>query len=99
MVNRKIEMLSSLCHHRTAPWNTPKTSNSTLKPCPQNGRLPNEARLLSVVVNIGLTVGQVVAGVPAGSQALIADAIHSLSDLIADFLILFASHHSQKEAD
>lgn len=35
----------------------------------------------------------------AGSQALIADAIHSLSDLISDFVVLFASHHSQKGPD
>ena len=38
-------------------------------------------------------------GVFAHSQALIADAIHSLSDLIADFVVLFANHHSQKDAD
>lgn len=55
--------------------------------------------LVSVAVNLGLTVAQVAAGVLAGSQALIADAIHSLSDLIADFVVLFASHHSQKGPD
>lgn len=55
--------------------------------------------LVSVAVNFGLTVAQVAAGMLAGSQALIADAIHSLSDLIADFVVLFASHHSQKGPD
>ncbi|MFS2107361.1 cation diffusion facilitator family transporter [Ralstonia sp. Ralssp135] len=55
--------------------------------------------LVSVAVNLGLTVAQVAAGVLAGSQALIADAIHSLSDLIADFVVLFASHHSRKGPD
>ncbi|CAJ0788056.1 MULTISPECIES: cation diffusion facilitator family transporter [Ralstonia] len=55
--------------------------------------------LVSVAVNLGLTVAQVAAGMLAGSQALIADAIHSLSDLIADFVVLFASHHSQKGPD
>jgi cation diffusion facilitator family transporter len=30
---------------------------------------------------------------------LIADGIHSLSDLVADFVVLFASHHSKKDAD
>ncbi|WP_296228878.1 cation diffusion facilitator family transporter [Ralstonia sp. UBA689] len=55
--------------------------------------------LVSVGVNLGLTGVQVVAGVLAGSQALVADAIHSLSDLISDFVVLFASHHSQKGPD
>jgi cation diffusion facilitator family transporter len=54
---------------------------------------------VSVVVNLCLTVFQVVAGVISGSQGLIADGIHSLSDLIADFAVLFAAHHSKKEAD
>ncbi|MCB5196486.1 cation diffusion facilitator family transporter [Deefgea salmonis] len=54
---------------------------------------------ISVVVNVVLTAIQLFAGVFAHSQALIADAIHSLSDLIADFVVLFANHHSQKDAD
>src|SRR5699024_4944129 len=29
----------------------------------------------------------------------IADGIHSLSDLVADFVVLVASHHSRKDAD
>jgi cation diffusion facilitator family transporter len=33
------------------------------------------------------------------SQGLIADGIHSLSDLIGDFVVLLAGHHSQKGAD
>ncbi|MEY4758142.1 MAG: hypothetical protein RJA34_3040, partial [Pseudomonadota bacterium] len=32
-------------------------------------------------------------------QALIADGIHSLSDLVSDFVVLFASHHAKKDAD
>ncbi|MBP0624827.1 cation diffusion facilitator family transporter [Cupriavidus consociatus] len=52
--------------------------------------------LVSVAVNIGLTLAQVAAGIFAGSQALVADAIHSLSDLVSDFVVLYASHHSKK---
>jgi cation diffusion facilitator family transporter len=33
------------------------------------------------------------------SQGLVADGIHSLSDLIADFVVLFASHKSKQDAD
>ena len=54
---------------------------------------------VSVAVNLLLTITQVVVGVLARSQGLIADGIHSLSDLVADFVVLFANHHSQKDAD
>ncbi len=55
--------------------------------------------LVSVVVNIVLTVLQLAAGIWAHSQALVADAIHSLSDLLSDFLVLLVNRHSHKEAD
>ena len=54
---------------------------------------------VSVWVNLVLSTTQIVVGVFAKSQGLIADGIHSLSDLVADFVVLFASHHSQKDAD
>jgi cation diffusion facilitator family transporter len=55
--------------------------------------------LVSAVVNVLLAASQVVAGFFSGSQGLIADGIHSLSDLIADVVVLFANHHSQKAPD
>lgn len=54
---------------------------------------------VSVAVNTVLTIIQIVVGILAKSQGLIADGIHSLSDLIADFVVLLANHHSKKEAD
>lgn len=54
---------------------------------------------VSVGVNLALTVSQVTAGLFSGSQGLVADGVHSLSDLLADFVVLLAAHHSQKEAD
>jgi cation diffusion facilitator family transporter len=54
---------------------------------------------VSVGVNLLLTITQVTVGFLSKSQGLVADGIHSLSDLIADFVVLFASHHSKKEAD
>ena len=54
---------------------------------------------VSVGVNLVLTATQIAVGVVAKSQGLVADGIHSLSDLIADFVVLFAGHHSQKDAD
>lgn len=54
---------------------------------------------VSVGVNLVLTLCQIVAGMLSSSQGLIADGIHTLSDLVADFVVLIASHHSRKEAD
>ena len=54
---------------------------------------------VSVAVNIVLTIAQLLAGVWAGSQALVADALHSLSDLLADFVALLARKHSSKAPD
>jgi cation diffusion facilitator family transporter len=54
---------------------------------------------VSVAVNLVLTTAQIAAGILSKSQGLVADGIHSLSDLVADFVVLFASHHSQKDAD
>jgi cation diffusion facilitator family transporter len=54
---------------------------------------------VSVVVNLLLTIAQIGVGVVSRSQGLIADGIHSLSDLVSDFVVLIASHHSRKEAD
>jgi cation diffusion facilitator family transporter len=54
---------------------------------------------VSVGVNVVLSTTQIVVGVLAKSQGLIADGIHSISDLVADFVVLFAGHHGQKDAD
>ena len=54
---------------------------------------------VSIGVNLGLTVTQVTAGLVAGSQGLVSDGLHSLSDLAADFVVLAAARHSGKAAD
>jgi cation diffusion facilitator family transporter len=54
---------------------------------------------ISVAVNLVLSMAQIAAGIMAKSQGLIADGIHTLSDLVADFVVLLANHHSQKDAD
>ncbi|MDO9235648.1 MAG: cation diffusion facilitator family transporter [Aquabacterium sp.] len=66
---------------------------------PERHAVAKRSTLVSVAVNLVLTTVQVVVGVFAQSQALIADGIHSLSDLIADFVVLLANQHSRKEAD
>jgi cation diffusion facilitator family transporter len=54
---------------------------------------------VSVGVNLILTITQIAVGILAKSQGLVADGIHSLSDLVADFVVLLASHHAKKDAD
>ena len=54
---------------------------------------------VSVVVNVLLASAQVVVGTLTRSQALMADGIHSLSDLVSDFVVLFAGYHAKKAAD
>lgn len=62
-------------------------------------RAAHRSLWVSVGVNIVLTAMQLITGLWAGSQALVADALHSLSDLIADFVALLARKHSHKAPD
>jgi cation diffusion facilitator family transporter len=53
----------------------------------------------STWVSVVLSTTQIVVGVLSKSQGLIAHGVHSLSDLVADFVVLLANHASQKDAD
>ena len=54
---------------------------------------------VSLTLNSLLALGQVIIGIIGHSQALVADGFHTLSDLITDFMVLFALKHGMKEAD
>lgn len=54
---------------------------------------------VSIVINLLLTFLQVLGGFFAHSQALMADGLHSLSDLLSDILVLFANRHGNRHAD
>ncbi|HHJ15481.1 MAG TPA: cation transporter [Gammaproteobacteria bacterium] len=55
--------------------------------------------LIGSVVDLLLGVAKIIVGWMAHSQALIADGLHSLSDLATDFVVLYAAKHSHREAD
>lgn len=55
--------------------------------------------LIGSVVDLLLGVAKIAVGYIAHSQALIADGIHSLSDLLTDFMVLFAAKHASRDAD
>ncbi len=55
--------------------------------------------VVGAVVNVLLSVIKILAGWLGSSHALIADGIHSLSDLATDVVVLLAAKHGAKEAD
>ena len=55
--------------------------------------------LIGSVIDLFLGVAKIIIGFTAQSQALIADGVHSLSDLVTDFAVLYAAKHSHREAD
>ena len=55
--------------------------------------------LIGSVVDLVLGVAKILVGWMAHSEALVADGIHSLSDLATDFVVLYAAKKSHEEAD
>ncbi|MCP5075485.1 MAG: cation transporter [Rhodobacteraceae bacterium] len=53
----------------------------------------------AIVINLGLTLAQVVGGVLSGSLALIADALHNFSDAIALIIAFFARKIARRPAN
>jgi cation diffusion facilitator family transporter len=84
---------------KTTPLSTINESEDTRTISALRAKTARKTTMVSVVVNIFLSILQIVVGYFARSQALIADGIHSLSDLFADFVVLIANHHSQKDPD
>jgi cation diffusion facilitator family transporter len=55
--------------------------------------------LCGAVVNITLTIAKLFAGVFGRSAAMVADGVHSLSDLLTDAIVLIFTHISSKGKD
>ncbi len=62
-------------------------------------KVARKTTLVSVAINSVLVVLQIAIGVIAHSQALVADGIHSLADLVSDFVVLLANRHSGTKPD
>ncbi len=65
----------------------------------ERARAASRSTWVSVLVNVALSAAQILIGYFAKSQALIADGIHSLSDLLSDAIVLLANRASQKAPD
>ncbi len=54
---------------------------------------------LAVIVNVGLTIAQVIGGILAGSLALIADALHNFSDAVSLIIAFAARRIARRPSD
>ncbi|MGD2053809.1 MAG: cation diffusion facilitator family transporter, partial [Gammaproteobacteria bacterium] len=59
----------------------------------------NRVTLWGVFVNLVLSVAKLAGGFFGHSQALIADGLHSLSDLASDAMVFVAAKHASEDAD
>lgn len=55
--------------------------------------------LVGALINLLLAAAKIVFGIIGQSQALVADGVHSLSDLISDMMVWFAAKHGSRDAD
>jgi cation diffusion facilitator family transporter len=55
--------------------------------------------VVGAVVNLLLSIGKVAIGIIGASPALVADGVHSLSDLLTDVLVVWAAKHGSRDAD
>ena len=69
------------------------------EPSAEKHQVARRTTWVSIVLNAILMALQVIIGVFAHSQALVADGIHSLADLVSDFVVLFANRHSGAKPD
>ena len=59
----------------------------------------NRVTLWGAAVNLLLTACKIAAGIFGRSAAMIADGVHSLSDLLSDAVVLIFTHVSSKDKD
>lgn len=62
-------------------------------------RAAHKVTLIGMLVNAVNAIAKLLVGVWANSSALIADSIHSFSDLLSDLLVLFATHFGRQKPD
>ena len=65
----------------------------------QRGRETRTVALVSGIVNLLLSLAQIAIGLIANSAALVADGIHSASDLLSDGLVWIAARHAAMAPD
>lgn len=64
-----------------------------------NEKIVMRVSINSLIVNVLLSIGKVVAGVMASSGAMVSDGIHSASDVFSTFVVMIGYKMSSKESD
>ncbi len=83
-----------------APHNHLHSKSAAFEPThPERYAAARKSTWASIFINLMLTMLQVIAGYFGRSQSLMADGLHSLSDLLADVMVLFANRHGNRGAD
>ncbi len=65
----------------------------------QRYRVSRQSAIVGAAVNSVLALSKMLFGWLGQSQSLVADGIHSLSDLLTDALVFFAARHAREEPD
>jgi len=65
----------------------------------QRTQASQKVTIIGAVVDFLLAIFKIIIGILGNSGALIADGIHSFSDLLSDGVVLYAAKHSAEEAD
>ncbi len=65
----------------------------------ERARTIKRVTLTGAALNLVLALLKILVGVTGHSEALVADGIHSLSDLLSDAMVWFAAHHAQEAPD
>ncbi len=89
-LKKQLKLAPNIQHHQNTPM------NMSLK---QRKKETNRITLWGVAVNFVLSIIKIIGGVFGQSQALLADGIHSLSDLASDGMVLIAVKHAGEDAD
>jgi cation diffusion facilitator family transporter len=87
------------------PMNNPNHTHSRDKSAafepehPARFAAAQKSTWISIIINLLLSILQVLAGFFGKSQSLMADGLHSFADLLSDVLVLFANRHGNRHAD
>lgn len=58
-----------------------------------------KASNISIIINLGLSVFKLIAGIIAKSSAMISDAVHSASDVFSTVVVIIGVKLSSRESD
>jgi cation diffusion facilitator family transporter len=64
-----------------------------------NYKLGVKVSIVTIAINILLSIAKIIAGILGGSSAMLADGVHTLSDVLTTLVVLIGLKVSSKEAD